>query len=249
MPARRSGCRRSGRRCSGAARSGWATACASSTTSPSDDDGQLTMGRLATYVRDQRVPLEMCPTSNVHTGAVASIEDHPIDLLRRLRFRVTVNTDNRLMSGVTMSSEFETLSRRLRLRPRRDAVADAERHEERLRAVRRAAAPDQRRHQARLRATDRRVATSPRPPLVLDRRVQAAMGSSDAASSSSYGQVVPQSGHVCSSADHTQHEFRLAPRAADVVHLRLTSDLYAHRTRRVRPACDSFCVTALASCQ
>jgi adenosine deaminase len=75
------------------------------------DDGQLTMGRLATYVRDQRVPLEMCPTSNVHTGAVASIEDHPIDLLRRLRFRVTVNTDNRLMSGVTMSSEFATLSR------------------------------------------------------------------------------------------------------------------------------------------
>jgi adenosine deaminase len=76
-----------------------------------DDDGQLTMGRLATYVRDQRVPLEMCPTSNVHTGAVPSIDDHPIDLLRRLRFRVTVNTDNRLMSGVTMSSEFETLSR------------------------------------------------------------------------------------------------------------------------------------------
>ena len=75
------------------------------------EDGQLTLGRLATYVRDQRVPLEMCPTSNVHTGAVASIEEHPIDLLRRLRFRVTVNTDNRLMSGVTMSSEFETLSR------------------------------------------------------------------------------------------------------------------------------------------
>jgi len=74
-------------------------------------DGQVRMGRLANYVRDQRVPLEMCPTSNVHTGAVASIEEHPIDLLRRLRFRVTVNTDNRLMSGVTMSSEFETLSR------------------------------------------------------------------------------------------------------------------------------------------
>ena len=55
--------------------------------------------------------LEMCPTSNVHTGAVASIEEHPIDLLRRLRFRVTVNTDNRLMSGVTMRREFETLAR------------------------------------------------------------------------------------------------------------------------------------------
>jgi adenosine deaminase len=74
-------------------------------------DGELTMGRLATYVRDQRIPLEMCPTSNVHTGAVPSIDEHPIDLLRRLRFRVTVNTDNRLMSGVTMTSEFDALSR------------------------------------------------------------------------------------------------------------------------------------------
>jgi adenosine deaminase len=74
-------------------------------------DGAIALGRLANYVRDLRVPLEMCPTSNVHTGAVASIEEHPIDLLRRLRFRVTVNTDNRLMSGVTLSDEFETLSR------------------------------------------------------------------------------------------------------------------------------------------
>jgi adenosine deaminase len=74
-------------------------------------DGEIRLGRLATYVRDRRVPLEMCPTSNVHTGAVAAIEDHPIDLLRRLRFRVTVNTDNRLMSGVSLSDEFETLSR------------------------------------------------------------------------------------------------------------------------------------------
>ena len=73
-------------------------------------DGRVVLGRLAAYVRDRRVPLEMCPTSNVHTGAVASIEEHPIDLLRRLRFRVTVNTDNRLMSGITLSSEFSTLS-------------------------------------------------------------------------------------------------------------------------------------------
>ncbi len=76
-----------------------------------DDNGEVVMGRLASYVRDTRVPLEMCPTSNVHTGAAPSIEEHPIDLLRRLRFRVTVNTDNRLMSGVTMTDEFETLSR------------------------------------------------------------------------------------------------------------------------------------------
>ena len=74
-------------------------------------DGRVALGRLAAYVRDRRIPLEMCPTSNVHTGAVASIEEHPIDLLRRLRFRVTVNTDDRLMSGVTLSTEFETLAR------------------------------------------------------------------------------------------------------------------------------------------
>jgi adenosine deaminase len=73
------------------------------------DDGSVQLGRLAAFVRDRRVPLEMCPTSNVHTGAAASIEEHPIDLLRRLRFRVTVNTDNRLMSGVSMSSEFAAL--------------------------------------------------------------------------------------------------------------------------------------------
>ena len=74
-------------------------------------DGRVALGRLASYVRDTRVPLEMCPTSNVHTGAASSIEEHPIDLLRRLRFRVTVNTDNRLMSGITLSTEFATLHR------------------------------------------------------------------------------------------------------------------------------------------
>ena len=72
--------------------------------------GDVALGRLAGYVRDRRVPLEMCPTSNVHTGAASSIEDHPIDLLRRLRFRVTVNTDNRLMSGISLTDEFATLS-------------------------------------------------------------------------------------------------------------------------------------------
>lgn len=76
-----------------------------------EPDGRYTLGRLAAYVRDRRVPLEMCPTSNVHTGAVPSLEEHPVDLLRRLRFRVTVNTDNRLMSGVTLSSELGLLAR------------------------------------------------------------------------------------------------------------------------------------------
>jgi len=73
------------------------------------DDGSVELGRLAAFVRDRRVPLEMCPTSNIHTGAAASMAEHPIDLLRRLRFRVTLNTDNRLMSGVSMSSEFAAL--------------------------------------------------------------------------------------------------------------------------------------------
>ncbi|MEU5960855.1 adenosine deaminase [Micromonospora parva] len=70
-------------------------------------DGSL--GRLAAYVRDKRIPLELCPSSNVQTGAVDSIADHPIGLLRDLRFRVTVNTDNRLMSGTSMSREMSLL--------------------------------------------------------------------------------------------------------------------------------------------
>ena len=75
-----------------------------------DPDGTVHLGRLASYVRDRRIPLEICPTSNVQTGAASSIADHPIGLLARLRFRVTVNTDNRLMSGCTVSSEFATLA-------------------------------------------------------------------------------------------------------------------------------------------
>ncbi|MFF0367089.1 adenosine deaminase [Micromonospora sp. NPDC005087] len=67
------------------------------------------LGRLAAYVRDKRIPLELCPSSNVQTGAVDSIADHPIGLLRDLRFRVTVNTDNRLMSGTSMSREMALL--------------------------------------------------------------------------------------------------------------------------------------------
>ncbi|HSV66651.1 MAG TPA: adenosine deaminase [Mycobacteriales bacterium] len=73
------------------------------------DDGSVALGRLASYVRDKRVPLELCPSSNVQTGAVKSIADHPIGLLSALRFRVTVNTDNRLMSGCSMSSEMAKL--------------------------------------------------------------------------------------------------------------------------------------------
>ncbi|MFL6101165.1 MAG: adenosine deaminase [Actinomycetales bacterium] len=67
------------------------------------------LGRLAAYVRDKRIPLEMCPSSNVQTGAADSVAHHPIGLLSRLRFRVTVNTDNRLMSGTSMSREMGLL--------------------------------------------------------------------------------------------------------------------------------------------
>jgi adenosine deaminase len=74
------------------------------------DGGVASLGRLAAYVRDKRIPLELCPSSNVQTGAAASIAEHPIGLLRDLRFRATVNTDNRLMSGTYMSREMALLS-------------------------------------------------------------------------------------------------------------------------------------------
>ena len=73
------------------------------------DDETVTLGRLAAYVRDKRIPLEMCPTSNLQTGAAQSYAAHPIGLLRELYFRVTVNTDNRLMSQTSMSREFTEL--------------------------------------------------------------------------------------------------------------------------------------------
>jgi adenosine deaminase len=73
-------------------------------------DGAAALGLVANIVRDKRIPLEMCPSSNVQTGAAPSIEKHPFDLLARLRFRVTVNTDNRLMSDTTMSQEMFRLA-------------------------------------------------------------------------------------------------------------------------------------------
>ena len=67
------------------------------------DPSEVVLGGLASYVRDRRIPLEMCPSSNVQTGAAESVALHPISLLKRLKFRVTVNTDNRLMSGTCMT--------------------------------------------------------------------------------------------------------------------------------------------------
>jgi adenosine deaminase len=67
----------------------------------------VSMGYLAQYVLDKRIPLEICLTSNVDTGAVPSLEEHPFGLLYRYRFRVTLNTDDRLMSDTTMTREFQ----------------------------------------------------------------------------------------------------------------------------------------------
>jgi adenosine deaminase len=66
-------------------------------------DGSL--GPLAKRVCAEQVPLEIAPSSNVQTGAYPSLAEHPVDLLHRLGFAVTLNTDNRLMSGVSASSE------------------------------------------------------------------------------------------------------------------------------------------------
>ena len=63
------------------------------------------LGRLAAYVRDRRVPLELCPSSNIQTGVADSFASHPLAKLSKLRFRVTINTDNRLMSATSMSRE------------------------------------------------------------------------------------------------------------------------------------------------
>jgi adenosine deaminase len=91
----------------GAARLGHGVRIVDDITGP---PGEEQLGRLASFVRDRRVCLELCPTSNVNTGVCESIADHPIGLLRRLRFRVTLNTDNRLMSDTSMTKEMVQLS-------------------------------------------------------------------------------------------------------------------------------------------
>jgi adenosine deaminase len=70
------------------------------------DGSVLNMGTLSQYVLDKRIPLEICLTSNLHTGAVSSIREHPFGIFFKHRFRVTLNTDNRLMSGITLTDEY-----------------------------------------------------------------------------------------------------------------------------------------------
>jgi len=68
-------------------------------------DGSLKLGRLAQYILDRRVPLEMCLISNLHTGACKSLEEHPFGMFFRHGFRVCLNTDDRLMSDTSMTQE------------------------------------------------------------------------------------------------------------------------------------------------
>lgn len=69
----------------------------------------IKLGKVANAVRDRQVTLEVAPSSNLQTGIADTLRDHPIDVLLRLGFRVTVNCDNRLMSATTMSSEYARL--------------------------------------------------------------------------------------------------------------------------------------------
>ena len=134
--------------CSGAAPSASATACASSTTSP----GRPATSSSAGWPRTSATGASRssCARRRTSTPAsCASIAEHPIGMLRRLRFRVTVNTDNRLMSDTSMIDGDGAAARRVRLGPRRLRVAHDQRHEERVRPVPRAAAHHQRARSSR----------------------------------------------------------------------------------------------------
>ena len=74
------------------------------------DGRAVKLGDLAQYVLDKRIPLELCLLSNVHTGAAPSLDQHPFKILYQEKFRVTLNTDNRLMSNTSMTKEFEAAS-------------------------------------------------------------------------------------------------------------------------------------------
>jgi len=77
------------------------------------DRTTVELGPIASWVRDREVTLELAPSSNLQTGAIAAwgtdLDDHPFDLLHQLGYRVTVNTDNRLMSGTSLSRELALL--------------------------------------------------------------------------------------------------------------------------------------------
>ncbi|MDN5683155.1 adenosine deaminase [Corynebacterium glyciniphilum] len=70
----------------------------------------IELGEVAKFIRDRRIPLEICPTSNTQTGVCDTVADHPFNLLYELGFTCTVNTDNRLVSGCTMTGEMLALA-------------------------------------------------------------------------------------------------------------------------------------------
>ncbi|MBX3099127.1 MAG: adenosine deaminase [Salinibacterium sp.] len=85
------------------------------TTAREDDENTyVTLGPVAQWVKDREIALELSPSSNLQTGAIeqwgSELVDHPFDLLYQLGFRVTVNTDNRLMSATSLSRELFILA-------------------------------------------------------------------------------------------------------------------------------------------
>lgn len=78
-------------------------------------DGRHQLGSLARFIRDQRIPLEVCPSSNLQTGVADEMSAHPIGLLLWLDFQVTLSCDNRLMSATTVSREYALVSEAFRL--------------------------------------------------------------------------------------------------------------------------------------
>ena len=79
------------------------------------DGKAVKLGDIAQYVLDKRIPLEICLLSNVHTGAARSVSEHPFKIFYQAKFRVTLNTDNRLMSDTSMTKEFEAAAETLGL--------------------------------------------------------------------------------------------------------------------------------------
>ena len=125
-----------------------------------DDDGTPHLGRLAQYVRDKRIPLELCPHSNVQTGAASSIAEHPIGLLDQAALpghgQHRQPADERDLDEPGDAGP----GRRLRLRPARPAVGHRERDEVGVRALRAAPAADQRGDQAGVRRAPLSLALS-----------------------------------------------------------------------------------------
>jgi adenosine deaminase len=72
-------------------------------------------GDLLNYVNDHRIPLEICITSNIQTRAATSLESHPFRFYYDYGLRVTINTDNRLVSDTTITNEFYLVAKHLNL--------------------------------------------------------------------------------------------------------------------------------------